>query len=1136
MRKSILALGLFILSLTAIGQNTNISGVINKYSKVTEVIRCGNRMIVDSPGLFAVNMQVLIIQMKGANMDQSNTVAYGNVVSYASAGNYEIQTIDSILGDTIKFKFQLERLYDASGCVQMMPLPVYNTATVTGKLACKQWNGAIGGVLLLKADSLVLNDSIKISGLGFRGFYNNDSSQLCFGGQNGGFYFSDSMQGAPKGEGAVVAPYIYGRGKNINGGGGGNNENTGGGGGGNFGHGGLGGAIVPRTAFCPGNDPGAGGVALPYNDTLNKIFLGGGGGCGHGNNSEGTGGTNGGAICIIIANTLVGNNKGIVSDGKDQTLIAGSDGAGGGGAGGTILLSVGQYVGNVGVRAKGGNGGKLNNDFLARSCMGPAGGGGGGALWVNQPAVPANINFTAPPGISGFNLSTGQAFCPYGLTNGAAAGDTGGSVKNLAIPISVTPYIRLSATASNDSILCNDQPIVLTGYGLSSDSIYYNWSTGLPTQSISFLATQTATYTVSVSDRNTCTITKSIDLTVEHVLPNFSPDTAMCSPANITLHADNPGTTPVTYLWNTTSTSPSISFLADSTRSYTVTVTSAHNCSATATINVSVGNLSATYSPDTTICSGASVVIGAFPTAGGSYSYAWNSGQTTSTITVSPLVDSTYTVSVSAGAGCTARHDIHVSVETVAPAFSHDTAVCNSGNVILHADNTASTPVTYDWNTGAHTASISVNTTTPQTYTVTVTSAHGCSATASMYVNVGNLNVTYSDDTAVCPGNDVTLLTNLKSGNNVKYTWSNGDSTSSITITATQDVTYDVTVHDDAGCVSQHSFVIRMDFLGTIISGDTTICPAGTANLIVDVPNVSNVTYLWSNNETTQQITVTNTSAQTYTVTVSGPNGCTGTATVNVLIDSVHITTIDTTICPNSSATIYASATGIGASTFLWSTGQTSSAISVTPAASQGYHVTATDSLGCQADTSAFVTADNNATHLTLQITSLPDSSYGPGDSVQLSVTGNTLAHFVWTPDSNLTSGSIQSPIATPQRATQYCVAVIDSSNCAAQICREILVGTPPATVALANAFTPNGDGKNDTYKAVAIDGTNVASLKIYNRWGELVYDGDNSTGWNGMVNNVPQPSEVYTCFVTYYQKIYPEKTFQKMGKLTLIR
>lgn len=1136
MKKFILFIAVTVSLLSASAQNTNISGTINRYSKVTSVVRCGNRMVVDSPTLFAAGMRVLIIQMKGAVIDVNNASTYGDLVSYGYAGNYEIATVDSILTDTLKFRYQLQRFYDASGSVQILPLPEYHKATVTGgKLTCRPWNGSIGGVLLLQADSLVLNDSIKVSGLGFRGFYNNDSSQSCFGGTNNGYYFGDSMQGAPKGEGIVVAPYIYGRGKNLNGGGGGNNQNTGGGGGGNFGFGGQGGTIVARTAFCPGNDPGVGGFLLVYNLVANRAFLGGGGGCGHGNNSEGTGGTNGGAIVIIMANTLVGNNKGIISDGQDQTRTAGSDGAGGGGAGGTILLRVGQYVGNVGIRAKGGAGGSLNNDFLTRSCMGPGGGGGGGVLWVSQASVPANIAYTAPGGLNGKNLAN-TSFCPLGVTNGAMPGDSGGSVTNLAIPESTVPYIRLSATASGDTLLCNDQQLHLSASGLSSDTVYYAWSTGQTGSDITFLATQTAAYSVDVSDRNTCTVTKTVNVTVEHVLPNFSPDTALCSPATITLHADNSGSTPVTYSWNTGATTPSISLLADSTRTYTVTVSSANNCSASATIHVSVGNLNASFSHDTGVCLGSPVTLSVYPAGTASYSYAWSGGQTTQSISVTPSATTTYTVTVSAGGGCTAQHDYHVTVESVVPAFTPDTAICGSGAVTLHADNTTSTPATYAWSTGDGTPSITVTPASPAVYTVTVSSSLGCTATDTIRVNVGTLRVNFSNDTAVCPGRDVDLRTILLSGNNVTYHWSTGENTPSINVVVTQDISYDVTVTDDAGCSVDHNFFLRQDYLGALISDDTTTCPGGTAVLTVDVPNEPVITYQWSSGQTTQQISVTQVSRQTYTVTVSNPAGCSGTVSVNVYIDSVQATTISDTVCPHGHAVLAVSATGTGAIRYLWSDGSTADTLALDPATTMRYTVRATDSLGCTADTAATATVDNGYTHLAPIITAVPDSALTPGDSVRLTVSGGALATFLWSPDSSLTSATVQSPVAAPQRATYYCVDVTDSGGCSAQACMRIGVGVPAADIALPSAFTPNGDGKNDLYTLPAVDGTVIAQVTIYNRWGQTVYQAADNSGWDGNYRGVAQPAEIYTCFVKYYQKIYPEKPFYKEGNFVLIR
>lgn len=991
MKRLILWLIFPLLYSGLLAQNTNISGSINKYSKVTAVEYCGNRIIVDTPSLFAVGMQVLIIQMQGVSINQNNSSSYGDITNYSSAGNYEIQTIDSILGDTIKLRYQMEREYDATHSLQLMPLPVYQTATVTGVLTCKAWDGNTGGVLVLKADTLILDDTIDITGRGFRGFYDNDSSQLCFGNLTGYFY-TDSMHGAIKGEGVVQYPYLFGRGKNANGGGGGDNQNTGGGGGGNFGAGGAGGAIVPRTSVCMGNGPGDGGAALGYNDTLNKIFMGGGGGCGHGNNSEGTPGTNGGGICLIIANVIKGNNQYILSNGIDQTRIAGSDGAGGGGAGGTVLLDVNQYIGHLSVVTRGGIGGSLDNDQLTRSCMGPAGGGAGGVLWVSQASVPANISYSAPGGANGTNLDLVSTLCAYGVSNGALPGDTGGSATGLIVPIDTVPYIRLYATAANDTAVCNDQQVTLTATGISSDSVYYSWSTGQTTPSVTFLATQTGPYTVTVTDQNSCTFAKQINVKVYVVSPNFTPPTFLCSPQNITLSAQNPSGTPVTYAWSNGGTAPTITVYADSSTSYSVTVTS---------------------------------------------------------------------------------------------------------------DSLAS-----------------------------------CIAIDTIILDVGHLIVSYFPvlDTAVCPGNPV-ILSAVDTLSGISYTWSTGAHTPGITVVAVSDTTFDVTVSAGAGCSSTHSFVISKDFLGTSISADTTICPGGTASIIATVPNVNNLTYLWSNGDSTQQINVTTYTTQPYTVTATSPNGCIGTATMTVDVDSVKISTRDTTICPGSDAVLSALATGIGhALTYLWSTGATSATITVSPTDSAIYSVTVTDSLGCHVSGAIAVATNKNASHINAQVTAQPDSSLAPGDSIQLSVTGTALASFAWTPGLHLSDSTVQSPLATPLIATYYCVAVSDSSHCIDTLCTRVAVGIPPAQIAIPGAFTPNGDGKNDLYTIPAIDGTVVASVRIYSRWGQLVYSDTGGQGWDGIYNGTPQPSGTYTCFVDYYQKLYPDIILCRVGAFDLLR
>ena len=151
-------------------------------------------------------------------------------------------------------------------------------------------------------------------------------------------------------------------------------------------------------------------------------------------------------------------------------------------------------------------------------------------------------------------------------------------------------------------------------------------------------------------------------------------------------------------------------------------------------------------------------------------------------------------------------------------------------------------------------------------------------------------------------------------------------------------------------------------------------------------------------------------------------------------------------------------------------------------------------------------------------------------------MTGTALARYSWVADSSLSATTIYNPIATPQRATYYCVDVTDSSGCTAQACLLVGVGVPGAEIMLPSAFTPNGDGHNDRYLVPALDGTTVAHVTIYNRWGETVYEANDNTGWDGTYRGVAQPSELYTCFVKYYQKIYPEKPFYREGNFMLIR
>jgi hypothetical protein len=249
---------------------------------------------------------------------------------------------------------------------------------------------------------------------------------------------------ADKGEGLLpkLGWYSRGRGRLSNGGGGGNEHNGGGGGGSNFGLGGLGGKGLNTTASGGASTTaqGIGGINLNTYYTNNKIFMGGGGGAGQGNDGEAIIGSDGGGIILIRATSI--NNTGsfaIRANGENNNFVptlpltdgGGFDGSGGGGGGGCILLNITTYTNTLTIESRGGKGG--DNYFTASGsdCYAPGGGGGGGVIWFNQGVTPPFIITNVNGGPAGVQLNPSSCVGTYGVSYGATAGSNGGVLFSL---------------------------------------------------------------------------------------------------------------------------------------------------------------------------------------------------------------------------------------------------------------------------------------------------------------------------------------------------------------------------------------------------------------------------------------------------------------------------------------------------------------------------------------------------------------------------------------------------------------------------------------------------------------------------------------------------------------------------------
>jgi hypothetical protein len=490
---------LFIIAFlpsSVLGQ-TNISGVVNNYYKVTALNSAQASVQLNSTSGLSPYDKVMIIQMKGASINTSGS--FGTISNINGAGDYEMNTICSVTSNTVYLAHTLLHNYSVSDKVQLVRIPTYSDATVIDSLKAAQWDSTAGtgGVLaIIVTNTLTLQAPVSATGKGYKGGKFLLSSGTCFD----NFFIGDNydasvvspQRGGYKGESVYTISsntYTGARAAIANGGGGGNNHNSGGGGGANAGAGGMGGNNTSTGSNCSSNYPGLGGNALAVNTT--KLFMGGGGGAGHANNTVQSGGGNGGGIVFIQAGAFVSNGYIISANGNVGGSTFG-DGASGGGAGGSIMMVVSDYGDAATIQAKGGNGGVVDNEGFTDRCFGDGGGGGGGNIYFRSSTQGTT---SVAGGTKGGKL--GSPGCVGAGT--AADGATG----NISTNITVSESTTLSGN-------CALLPVQLVYFNaiLINRSVQLNWQITNP-QDVSLFILQrrinagwTDIQTISVSNNS----------------------------------------------------------------------------------------------------------------------------------------------------------------------------------------------------------------------------------------------------------------------------------------------------------------------------------------------------------------------------------------------------------------------------------------------------------------------------------------------------------------------------------------------------------------------------------------------------------------------------------------------------------
>lgn len=159
------------------------------------------------------------------------------------------------------------------------------------------------------------------------------------------------------------------------------------------------------------------------------------------------------------------------------------------------------------------------------------------------------------------------------------------------------------------------------------------------------------------------------------------------------------------------------------------------------------------------------------------------------------------------------------------------------------------------------------------------------------------------------------------------------------------------------------------------------------------------------------------------------------------------------------------------------------------------------------------------------------------GDTIQLNISGSAVPSYHWSSSATLSDPSIPNPTAIISQSAWIIVEAVDTNNCSAVDSILIQLVECDGSVFVPNAFTPNGDGRNDLYRVFARC-AELNSLKIFNRWGEKVWETEDiNQGWDGTYRGSAQPTEVYVYLITY--RLLSDKSGvskHKQGSITLIR
>ena len=237
-------------------------------------------------------------------------------------------------------------------------------------------------------------------------------------------------------------------------------------------------------------------------------------------------------------------------------------------------------------------------------------------------------------------------------------------------------------------------------------------------------------------------------------------------------------------------------------------------------------------------------------------------------------------------------------------------------------------------------------------------------------------------------------------------------------------------------------------------------------------------------------------------------------------------------VCEGQSQQLLVSASGGGSFKWYPPAGLSDDAVPnpvASPRDTTEYKIVVTNSYGCKDSTYLTINVYRN-----LELSAGIDKVILEGDTAVLDAgVKGTLVNFSWAPNTFIDNINTVKPKVNPVKSTEYTITASSAVGCGSGTDKVMV--TVYKDIRVPNAFTPNGDGKNDKFRIIPLDNYRVQQFLIFNRWGKLLFrTNDKYKGWDGTYNGMLQPSGVYVYRLELVN--VQEKSLVKQGTLTLLR